>query len=81
MFLYDKGKKVLNGAVWFYILHFNKIYRTYHFVMVPLNLTRLNCLQHFYFVHLFNLYYEIIFSFWNCIDIIIVLLYIYITNR
>jgi len=30
---------------------------TGHFVMVPLNLTYLHCLQHSFFEHLFNLYY------------------------
>jgi len=30
---------------------------TGHFVMVPLNLTYLHCLQHSVFEHLFNLYY------------------------
>ena len=30
---------------------------TGHFVMVPLNLTCLHCLQHSFFEHLFNLYY------------------------
>jgi len=30
---------------------------TGHFVMVPLNLTYLHCLQHSLFEHLFNLYY------------------------
>ena len=32
---------------------------TGHFVMVPLNLTYLHCLQHFLFEHLFNLYFII----------------------
>ena len=31
---------------------------TDHFVMVPLNLTYLHCLQHYFFEHLFNLYYS-----------------------
>jgi len=31
---------------------------TGHFVMVPLNLTYLHCLQHSLFEHLFNLYYQ-----------------------
>jgi len=31
---------------------------TGHFVMVPLNMTCLHCLQHSLFVHLFNLYYK-----------------------
>ena len=31
---------------------------TGHFVMVPLNLTYLHCLQHSAFEHLFNLYYQ-----------------------
>jgi len=30
---------------------------TGHFVMVPLNLTNLHCLQHSFFEHFFNLYY------------------------
>jgi len=30
---------------------------TGHFVMVPLNLTYRHCLQHFFFEHLFNLFY------------------------
>ena len=30
---------------------------TGHFVMVPLNMTYLHCLQHSLFEHLFNLYY------------------------
>ena len=30
---------------------------TGYFVMVPLNLTYLHCLQHSFFEHLFNLYY------------------------
>jgi len=30
---------------------------TGHFVMVPLNMTCLHCMQHSLFVHLFNLYY------------------------
>ena len=30
---------------------------TGHFVMVPINLTCPHCLQHFFFVHLFHLYY------------------------
>ena len=32
---------------------------TGHFVMVPLNLTYLHCLQHSLFEHLFNLYYAL----------------------
>jgi len=32
---------------------------TYHFVMVPLNLTYLHCLQQSLFEHFFNLYYYI----------------------
>ena len=35
---------------------------TGHFVMVPLNMTYLHCLQHSLFEHLFNLYYDI----WQC---------------
>ena len=31
---------------------------TGHFVMVPLNMTNLHCLQHSLFEHLFNLYLE-----------------------
>jgi len=34
---------------------------TGHFVMVPLNLTYLHCLQHSLFEHLFNLYYTLWF--------------------
>ena len=33
---------------------------TCHFVMVPLNMTYLHCLQHSLFEHLFNLYYTLI---------------------
>jgi len=33
---------------------------TGYFVTVPLNLTYLHCLQHSFFGHLFNLYYQII---------------------
>ena len=32
---------------------------TGHFVMVPLNMTYLHCLQHSLFEHLFNLYYKL----------------------
>ena len=32
---------------------------TRHFVVVPLNLTYLHCLQHSLFEHLFNLYYNV----------------------
>ena len=31
---------------------------TGNFVMVPINLTCPHCLQHFFFEHLFHLYYE-----------------------
>jgi len=31
---------------------------TGHFVMVPLNMTYLHCLQHSLFEHLFNVYYH-----------------------
>ena len=31
---------------------------TGHFVMVPLNMTYLHCVQHSLFEHLFNLYYD-----------------------
>jgi len=31
---------------------------TGHFVMVPLNMTYLHCLQHSLFEHLFNLYFK-----------------------
>ena len=31
---------------------------TGHFVMVPINFTYLHCLQHSFFEHLFNFYYE-----------------------
>jgi len=34
-----------------------------HFVMVPLNLTYLHCLQHSLFEHLFNLYYDAAYVF------------------
>ena len=37
---------------------FHEFFCTGHFVMVPLNLTCLHCLQHFIFEHLFNLYYH-----------------------
>jgi len=30
------------------------------FIMVPLNLTYLHCLQHSFFEHLFNLYYDVL---------------------
>ena len=32
---------------------------TGHFVMVPINLTCPHCLQHFFFEHLFHLYYHL----------------------
>ena len=32
---------------------------TGHFIMVPLNLTYLHCLQHYFFDHLFNLYFHL----------------------
>jgi len=35
------------------------IFCTGHFVMVPLNMTHLHCLQHSLFEHLFNLYFEL----------------------
>ena len=36
------------------------IFCTGHFVMVPLNLTNLHCLQHSLFEHLFKLYFTFI---------------------
>jgi len=45
-----------------------------HFVMVPLNLIYLHCLQHSFFEHLFNLYWNVIWTenctgtLWHCIS-------------
>ena len=38
-----------------------------HFVMVPMNLTCLYCLQHSFFEHLLNLYDNDILIYWECI--------------
>jgi len=40
-------------------LYFQFDYIACHFVMVALNLTYLNCLQHSFFEHFFNLYYKV----------------------
>jgi len=37
---------------------------TGHFVIVPLNLTRLHCLQHSFLEHHFNLYYIVLLCLW-----------------
>ena len=41
---------------------------TGHFVMVRLNLTYLQCLQHSFFEHLFNLYYHMSVTFIRDVD-------------
>ena len=56
MFLLFVGSHALLTDLSKYAVHvFNK-YLTCHFVMVPLNMTYLHCLQHSLFEHLFNLY-------------------------
>jgi len=45
-----------HGVVRVFVSFCVLVFCTGHFVMVPLNLTYLHCLQHFSFEHLFNLY-------------------------
>ena len=40
---------------------------TGHFVMMPLNMTYLHCLQHSLFEHLFNLYWKEHGPYWFCV--------------
>jgi len=43
-----------------FVLFYVYVFVRANFVMVPLNLTCLHCLQHYFFQHLFNLFLEVV---------------------